>query len=119
MGLIDKIRTQYDLLKVEKYTKRRRSETVFEERDRDFYRENYRDGVYLHRSPSAGEPFDTNARPDMVKRTSTLSNMVLKAGRKSSPNIKSSETYNNGTYGSELRWWRWGVIDWPEPCIYC
>jgi hypothetical protein len=45
--------------------------------------------------------------------------MVLKAGRKSSPNIKSSETYNNGTYGSELRWWRWGVIDWPEPCIYC
>ncbi|GAB5585267.1 hypothetical protein Unana1_00167 [Umbelopsis nana] len=103
MGIIDKIRTQYDLLKVEKYTKRRRSETVFEERDKDFYRENYRDGVYLHRTPPTTDPFDTSARPTMVKRASTLSSIVMKAGRKNSQNIKSSETYNNGTYGSDLR----------------
>ncbi|KAI8584616.1 hypothetical protein K450DRAFT_217170 [Umbelopsis ramanniana AG] len=104
MGLIDKIRTQYDLLKVEKYTKRRRSETVFEERDRDFYREHYRDGVYLHRSPSDVDTLDgATPRPAMVKRASTISSMVMKAGRKNSPTIKSSETYNNGTYGSDLR----------------
>ena len=103
MGFIDKIRTQYDLLKVEKYTKRRRSETVFEERDREFYRENYRDGVYLHRSTSDVDTLDGARRPAMVKRASTISSMVMKAGRKNSPTIKSSETYNNGTYGSDLR----------------
>ncbi|KAH8553633.1 hypothetical protein BGW37DRAFT_486490 [Umbelopsis sp. PMI_123] len=100
MGLIDKIRAQYDLLKVDKYTRRRRSESVFEDRDREFYRENYRDGVYLHRSPAE---MDSGGRPTMVKRASTISSMVMKAGRKNSPNIKSSETYNNGTYGSDLR----------------
>ncbi|CAO3689380.1 unnamed protein product [Umbelopsis ramanniana] len=103
MGFIDKIRTQYDLLKVEKYTKRRRSETVFEERDREFYRENYRDGVYLHRSASDVDTLDGARRPAMVQRASTISSMVMKAGRKNSPTIKSSETYNNGTYGSDLR----------------
>jgi hypothetical protein len=103
MGLIDKIRTQVDLIRVDKYTKRRRSETVFQGEDRDFYRDNYQNGVYLHHSQSSTEQNEPTRRASMIRQASSLSNVVMKAGRKSPPHIKSSETYNNGTYGKDLR----------------
>ncbi|KAG2172233.1 hypothetical protein INT43_004774 [Umbelopsis isabellina] len=104
MGLIDKIRTQVDLIRVDKYTKRRRSETVFQGEDRDFYRDNYQNGVYLHHSQSSStEQSEPPRRASMIRQASSLSNVVMKAGRKSPPHIKSSETYNNGTYGKDLR----------------
>ncbi|KAI9473958.1 MAG: hypothetical protein EXX96DRAFT_652682 [Benjaminiella poitrasii] len=46
MGFIDKLRTQYDLHQVNRYTKRREAHSDFEFKDKDYYRAHYRDGVY-------------------------------------------------------------------------
>ncbi|CDH53388.1 predicted protein [Lichtheimia corymbifera JMRC:FSU:9682] len=83
MGLMDKLKTQLDLWKLDKYTKRRNvAMPEFEPKDRDFYRHYYQDGVYLHQhqKPAAGV--------EKVHRKST----IMK--RKSAPMIRCSETYN-------------------------
>lgn len=47
MGLLDKIKTQYDLHQVNRYTKRREAQSDFEFKNKDYYRQTYRDGVYM------------------------------------------------------------------------
>ncbi|KAI7907860.1 uncharacterized protein BX663DRAFT_492251 [Cokeromyces recurvatus] len=46
MGFIDKLRTQYDLHQVNRYTKRRETQSDFEFKGKDYYQTHYRDGVY-------------------------------------------------------------------------
>ncbi|KAI8979425.1 hypothetical protein BDF20DRAFT_504367 [Mycotypha africana] len=48
MGIVDKLRTQYALHQVHKYTKRRNSQTDFEPKSKDYYKVHYSDGVYLN-----------------------------------------------------------------------
>ncbi|KAI9484088.1 MAG: hypothetical protein EXX96DRAFT_560835 [Benjaminiella poitrasii] len=48
MGLLDKIKNSYDYYKVDKYTKRRLSQSQFESHDRRYYENVYRDGDYLN-----------------------------------------------------------------------
>lgn len=47
MGLLDKLKNSYDYYKVDKYTKRRVSQSHFESHDRRYYENAYRDGDYL------------------------------------------------------------------------
>ncbi|KAI8086502.1 uncharacterized protein BX664DRAFT_158939 [Halteromyces radiatus] len=47
MGLVDTLKRRYDLRQVDKYTKRRMSQSQFESRDRDYYNSVYIDGYYL------------------------------------------------------------------------
>ncbi|CAG8498650.1 14362_t:CDS:2 [Funneliformis caledonium] len=49
MSLIKKIKSQYEMWKVTKYTRRRSAMTPdFEQKDPDFYKQNYVNGVYLN-----------------------------------------------------------------------
>ncbi|ORZ21291.1 hypothetical protein BCR42DRAFT_407239 [Absidia repens] len=59
MGLVDTIKRRYDLRQVDKYTKRRMSQSQFESRDRDYYNSIYVDGAYLQ---DRGTGYDTNSR---------------------------------------------------------
>ncbi|KAI7857358.1 hypothetical protein BDC45DRAFT_500999 [Circinella umbellata] len=96
MGLMDKLKTQLDLWKLEKYTKRRQVTTPeFEQKDRDFYRHYYQDGVYLHQHQKAatGEvrpppTLPSNNNNKSLNRKSTM------LGRKSEHITRCSESYN-------------------------
>jgi hypothetical protein len=46
MGFISKLRTQYDLMQLNKYTKRREMQSDFEFKNKDYYKASYHDGVY-------------------------------------------------------------------------
>ncbi|OBZ88910.1 hypothetical protein A0J61_03032 [Choanephora cucurbitarum] len=46
MGLIDKLKTQYDLHQVNQYTKRREGQSGFEFKNKEHYKVTYKDGVY-------------------------------------------------------------------------
>ncbi|KAI8146056.1 hypothetical protein BJV82DRAFT_600280 [Fennellomyces sp. T-0311] len=92
MGLMDKLKTQLDLWKLEKYTKRRQVATPeFEQKDRDFYRHYYQDGVYLHQHQKQAN--DQRSPPTMptnkgLHRKSTM------LGKKSEHITRCSENYN-------------------------
>lgn len=109
MGLMGKLKTQFDLWKLEKYTKRRQVATPdFEQKgmlmqcillcmrlgnlinhiDREFYRQYYQDGVYLHQTQKtvAGE-----ARIPPGKGVSRRSTFL---GRKQEHIVRCSENYN-------------------------
>ncbi|KAL1933917.1 hypothetical protein VTP01DRAFT_8007 [Rhizomucor pusillus] len=104
VGIIDKIKHQYEMWKIEKYTKRRSFLPEYDSRDKEYYERHYHDGVYyapdtvlppppsranntspikqLHRAPSIA-----------TKRASTL----LRGGQgKKAPSVlpRCSETYN-------------------------
>lgn len=95
MGFIEKIKSNVEMWKIEKYTKRRPARAQdFEQKgnnffffplfglklwggeiDREFYRQNYKDGEYLHHS-------------SIERKTSLVRTRSEKA-------IRSSENYNN------------------------
>ncbi|KAI9494645.1 hypothetical protein BDB00DRAFT_871196 [Zychaea mexicana] len=94
MGFVEKLKTQFDLWKLEKYTKRRQVATPeFEQKDRDFYRHYYQDGVYLHQHQknAAGEVRPPPTVPSSNKNLNRKSTML---GRKSEHITRCSETYN-------------------------
>ncbi|KAL4210817.1 hypothetical protein AB4K20DRAFT_1902560 [Rhizopus microsporus] len=47
MGFIEKLRTQYELHQVNKYTRRRETQSDFEFKNKDYYKANYQNGVYI------------------------------------------------------------------------
>ncbi|KAI8085831.1 uncharacterized protein B0P05DRAFT_578230 [Gilbertella persicaria] len=61
MGLIDKIKNTYDYHKVDKYTKRRVSQSQFQSQDRRYYETAYRDGDYLDPQDMRTGRYDPNA----------------------------------------------------------
>ncbi|CAG8507116.1 10415_t:CDS:2 [Cetraspora pellucida] len=49
MSFFKKLKSQYEIWKINKYTRRRNAMTPdFEQRDPDFYKQNYVNGVYLN-----------------------------------------------------------------------
>lgn len=102
MGFIDKLRTQYDLHQVNRYTKRREEQSDFEFKDKDFYRTNYRDGVYSsmeNTSPSFSRRSSSSSRKSsVVSWSSTVSDLIKKKKRRSlaTEQNKTSESYTMG-----------------------
>ncbi|KAG2207353.1 hypothetical protein INT47_006827 [Mucor saturninus] len=93
MGFIDKLKTQYDLHQVNRYTKRREEQSDFDFKDKDYYRATYRDGVY---SPT----FSRRSSSSSVVSTwsNNLSDLIFKKKRKSlaTEQNKTSESYTLG-----------------------
>lgn len=48
MGLIEKLKDNFDYYKLDKYTRRRLSQSQFESHDRRYYETVYRDGDYIN-----------------------------------------------------------------------
>ncbi|OBZ84586.1 hypothetical protein A0J61_07364 [Choanephora cucurbitarum] len=61
MGLIEKLKNSYDYRKVDKYTKRRVSQSQFQSQDRRYYETAYRDGDYLDPEDMRTGRYDPNA----------------------------------------------------------
>ncbi|OAD07615.1 hypothetical protein MUCCIDRAFT_104552 [Mucor lusitanicus CBS 277.49] len=98
MGLLDKIKSSYDYYKVDKYTKRRVSQSQFESHDRRYYESVYRDGAYL--SPDEASSWDTtSSHPSYKQKGWVLPDLLKKSNRKSlvaKSQMKTSETYTLG-----------------------
>ncbi|ORY99888.1 hypothetical protein BCR43DRAFT_511046 [Syncephalastrum racemosum] len=95
MGLVEMIKNRVELFKIERYTKRRAVNTPdFEQKDREFYKEHYQDGVYLHHHPR-----DANNTAHVLAhhRPSTNGNnrksMLFR--QKSERIVRCSENYNH------------------------
>ncbi|KAL0073794.1 hypothetical protein J3Q64DRAFT_1853937 [Phycomyces blakesleeanus] len=93
MGFIERIKAHVEMWKIEKYTKRRPVDTPdFEQKDRDFYDQYYKDGVYLHHHQrDANDPtqhFPSSPGGKGLARKTTL----LRS--KSERLVRSSEKYN-------------------------
>ncbi|KAJ8651947.1 hypothetical protein O0I10_012467 [Lichtheimia ornata] len=87
-SVIAKVKTQIELWKVGKYTKRRSYLPEFEPRDKDHYRQSYHDGVYL------SSMLDDRSSTPRKKRI--LFGGVVGGKRKSVPSFpppQCSETY--------------------------
>lgn len=98
MGFLDKIKNSYDYYKVDKYTRRRVSQSQFESHDRRYYESIYRDGAYL--SPDETSSYDTAASHLSYKQKGwALPDLLKKSNRKSlvsKSQMKTSETYTLG-----------------------
>ncbi|SAM03675.1 hypothetical protein [Absidia glauca] len=122
VGLIDKLRSQLDLWKVEKYTKRRTFLPEYDSRgnvyadspghaacqalvinltfahlDTEYYKQHYYDGVYYSSQdqappPEARTPTSTHYRTSLSKRMSVM--IKKKSSTHSLPSPRCSETYN-------------------------
>ncbi|KAI9354419.1 hypothetical protein BD770DRAFT_392311 [Pilaira anomala] len=99
MGLVDKIKSSYEYYKVDKYTKRRVSQSQFESHDRRYYENAYRDGDYIDPRDSASvsskQSYLTYKQPrwsfpDMLKK-SNKKTLTVAASQ-----LKTSETYTLG-----------------------
>ncbi|OBZ86704.1 hypothetical protein A0J61_05237, partial [Choanephora cucurbitarum] len=89
MGLFDKIKSGVEVWKIEKYTKRRPVNSPnFEQKDREFYRQNYKDGVYLHKQAGS----DSNSANKVITSISRKTTLLR---TKSEKIMRSSENYNN------------------------
>ncbi|KAI8390951.1 uncharacterized protein BYT42DRAFT_489559 [Radiomyces spectabilis] len=101
MGFMEMVRQRYDMRKVERYTKRRQSQSQFQCHDRSYYEAIYRDGVYLDPSdldtaPSSGQ---NTTRLSYKPQRWSLSDVLNKKKRSTSlaaAQIKTSETYTLG-----------------------
>ncbi|CAO3650396.1 unnamed protein product [Cunninghamella blakesleeana] len=119
MGLVEKLKRQYDLRQIDKYTKRRIVNSQFESHDRDYYNAIYVDGDYLHqddlndlrlnhekkRSSYSSTTSSTSSYSTYHRRTEgwSLTSMIKRASsfsRHSRPHLsiaaqklKTSETY--------------------------
>jgi hypothetical protein len=102
MGFIDKLKTQYDLHQVNRYTKRREAQSDFEFKDKDYYRATYRDGVYssVDNTPSFSRRSSSSSRksvvawfavPDLLKKTTQRKRKSLATEQN-----KTSESYTLG-----------------------
>lgn len=88
MSIIKKIKSQFEMWKVTKYTRRRYTMTPeFERKDPEFYKQNYVNGVYLN--------YACPESPSSSKRNSRSSASYVKRHSKSQKIIRCSETYNS------------------------
>ncbi|KAI1291294.1 hypothetical protein EDD11_009028 [Mortierella claussenii] len=89
MGLMDKLMRNYEIWKIGKYTKRRAALTPeFEQRDKDYYESNYKDGIYTHNQ--VGQDAGSMGRAKSFKRA---------LSRKDTRTVRSSEVYNDNSQG--------------------
>ncbi|KAF9434060.1 hypothetical protein BGZ76_008644 [Entomortierella beljakovae] len=87
MGLVEKLMRNYEIWKIGKYTKRRAALTPeFEQRDKEYYESNYKDGIYTTHNTSNQVGNDSMSRAKSFKRAMS---------RKDTKNIRSSEVYND------------------------
>ncbi|KAI8647547.1 hypothetical protein BD408DRAFT_408116 [Parasitella parasitica] len=90
MGFIEKIKSNVEMWKIEKYTKRRPvTSPDFEQKDREFYRQFYKDGVYLHQQPNGAPANSSSGVINSISRKTTL------LRTKSEKILRSSENYNS------------------------
>lgn len=101
MGLIDKLKSNYDYYKVDKFTKRRLSQSQFESHDRQYYEQVYRDGDYL--SPDSSTRSSTSSSRSHLQYKNprwSISGMLKKSNKKplgsTANQLKTSEAYNLG-----------------------
>ncbi|KAI9315182.1 hypothetical protein BX666DRAFT_1860936 [Dichotomocladium elegans] len=91
MGFMEKLKMQYDLRKINKYTKRRLSQSQFASHDRQYYDTVYRDGVYLESAPDISPRRSSSTRwSALLKRNGSNSNSLAAS------QYKTSETYTLG-----------------------
>ncbi|CAO3687214.1 unnamed protein product [Rhizopus stolonifer] len=84
MGFFDKLRTQYDLRQVNKYTKRRETNSDFDFKDKDYYKAAYRDGIY-------------SSTPQKLDLRSVITGYIKKTKKRKSLALdqnKTSESYS-------------------------
>ncbi|ORE10548.1 hypothetical protein BCV72DRAFT_15124 [Rhizopus microsporus var. microsporus] len=96
MGFIEKIKNNIDYYKLDKYTKRRVSQSQFESHDRRYYENVYRDGDYI--DPSQAQ-YSGPTRSHLSYKQSRWSfhEMLKKPVNKSATrHIRTSETYTFG-----------------------
>lgn len=99
MGLIDKLKSGYDHYKIDKYTKRRVSQSQFESHDRQYYENAYRDGDYLSPEEAIHTP---NRNSFLLYKQSrwSLPDLLKKSNKKTltvaTSQLRTSETYNLG-----------------------
>ncbi|KAI8639660.1 hypothetical protein BD408DRAFT_421086 [Parasitella parasitica] len=102
MGFIEKLKTQYDLHQVNRYTKRREAQSDFEFKDKDYYRATYRDGVYSCEDsmPSFSRRSSSSSRrsvgawftvPELLRKTTKKKRRSLATEQN-----KTSESYTLG-----------------------
>ncbi|KAG2211704.1 hypothetical protein INT47_008801 [Mucor saturninus] len=92
MGFIEKIKSSVEMWRIEKYTKRRPvTSPDFEQKDREFYRQHYKDGVYLHQQPGAIQT--TNSTNSGMINSISRKTTLLRT--KSEKIMRSSENYNS------------------------
>ncbi|KAI8881138.1 hypothetical protein K501DRAFT_286535 [Backusella circina FSU 941] len=101
MGFFDKLRTQYDLHQVNKYTRRRGSQSDFEFRDKDYYRAAYRDGVYLEDTSVPRRSSSSSSSTRKTAAWSTVSDLIRRSTTKKRRSLaheqnKTSESYTLG-----------------------
>jgi hypothetical protein len=95
MGFLDKLRTQYDLHQVNRYTKRREAQSDFEFKDKDYYRATYRDGVYT--TDDFSRRSSSSSRKSIVWTFSDIILMKKKKRRSlATEQNKTSESYTLG-----------------------
>ncbi|KAF9128830.1 hypothetical protein BGW39_004681 [Mortierella sp. 14UC] len=89
MGLMDKLMRNYEIWKIGKYTKRRAALTPeFEQRDKEYYDSNYKDGIYTHNQ--VANDSGSISRAKSFKRA---------LSRKDTKTVRSSEVYNDNPHG--------------------
>lgn len=95
MGFIDKLRTQYDLHQVNRYTKRREEQSDFDFKDKDYYRATYRDGVY---SPTFSRRSSSSSSSVVTTWSNNVTDLFKKTKRRSlaTEQNKTSESYTLG-----------------------
>ncbi|KAF9194210.1 hypothetical protein BGZ51_000791 [Haplosporangium sp. Z 767] len=87
MGLMDKLMRNYEIWKIGKYTKRRAALTPeFEQRDKEYYDTNYKDGIYTQSQVGSD---GTMGRAKSFKRA---------LSRKDTKTVRSSEVYNDNPH---------------------
>ncbi|KAG2192456.1 hypothetical protein INT46_008893 [Mucor plumbeus] len=94
MNLIEKFKANFDIWKIEKYTKRREFLPEYKSKDLDYYKEVYCEGTYSGESNTskATSKFQSRIR----KRASSIFSMKATSGgiTRTLPLPPCSETYN-------------------------
>ncbi|KAI7872131.1 hypothetical protein BDF14DRAFT_1877938 [Spinellus fusiger] len=99
VDLIDKVKNQYTIWKLEKYTKRRSFIPEYDSKDKEYYRQYYQDGIYHDPTTTVPpKPQSTNSNPSLRaihRAPSVLSQRASTLFRKSSTSApRCSENYN-------------------------
>ncbi|KAG0323963.1 hypothetical protein BG004_003578 [Podila humilis] len=95
MGLVDKLMRNYEIWKIGKYTKRRAALTPeFEQRDKDYYDSNYKDGIYTHHN-QVGAASSSSSPESAITRAKSFKRAL---SRKDTKTVRSSEVYNESRY---------------------
>jgi len=96
MSFIKKIKSQYEMWKITKYTRRRSAMSPdFEQKDSEYYRQNYVNGVYLDVTHQASTPNVSYGGGNAVATNGNIHIMSNPMKRSKSQRIvRCSETYN-------------------------